>query len=69
MTTDLIRLLINNVGSARHWIGLRVLGRQGRDIVGARVGIVRANALTLWRRVRADGSYVRQRSESACRPR
>jgi hypothetical protein len=60
-----LRLLINNVGSARHWVGVRVLGRQGRDILGARVGIVRASteapgttAPTLWRRVRADGSYA-----------
>jgi enediyne biosynthesis protein E4 len=53
-----IRLLINNVGNTRHWVGLRVVGRQGRDIVGARVGIARANAPTLWRRVRADGSYA-----------
>ena len=35
-----------------------MLGRQGRDIVGARVGIVRANGPTLWRRARADGSYA-----------
>jgi hypothetical protein len=53
-----IRLLINNVGNTRHWVGLRVLGRQGRDIVGARVGVVRANAPTVWRRARADGSYA-----------
>jgi hypothetical protein len=67
-----IRLLINNVGSGRHWVGVRVLGRQrrhsttsgrperaeGRDVVGARVGIVRATGPTLWRRARADGSYA-----------
>ena len=27
-------------------------------MVGARVGIVRANGPTLWRRARADGSYA-----------
>jgi enediyne biosynthesis protein E4 len=53
-----IRLLINNVGDGRHWIGVRVAGRRGRDIVGARVGIVRGNGPTLWRRARADGSYA-----------
>ena len=53
-----IRLLINHVGSVNHWIGVRVVGHQGRDIVGARVGIVRASGPTLWRRVRADGSYA-----------
>jgi hypothetical protein len=52
-----IRLLLNNVGSARHWVGVRVVGRQGRDAVGARVGIVRGSS-TLWRRARADGSYA-----------
>jgi hypothetical protein len=67
-----IRLLINNVGSGRHWVGVRVLGRQrrpstssgrperaeGRDMVGARVGVVRATGPTIWRRARADGSYA-----------
>jgi enediyne biosynthesis protein E4 len=41
---------------------LRVLGRGGRDMVGARVGIVRgstgAAGPTMWRRARADGSYA-----------
>ena len=52
-----IRLLINHVGSGKHWVGLRVLGRQGRDIVGARVGIMRTAGPAVWRRARADGSY------------
>jgi enediyne biosynthesis protein E4 len=69
--TGPIRLLVNHIGSTRHWVGLRVVGRQprpstssgrperaeGRDMVGARVGIVRATGPTLWRRSRADGSY------------
>ena len=72
-----IRLLINNVGNRRHWVGVRVVGRrrpsansgspraepsgertEGRDIVGARVGVTRAAGPTLWRRARADGSYA-----------
>jgi hypothetical protein len=54
-----VRLLINQVGNAKHWVGVRVVGRaEGRDIVGARVGIVRANGPTIWRRARADGSYA-----------
>jgi hypothetical protein len=53
------RLLINNVGQSRHWLGLRLVGRDSpRDMVGARVGIVRASGAILWRRVRADGSYA-----------
>jgi hypothetical protein len=31
---------------------------EGRDMVGARVGVVRADGSTLWRRARADGSYA-----------
>lgn len=53
-----IRLLINNVGSGSHWVGVRVVGRHPRDIVGARVGVVRETGPTLWRRARADGSYA-----------
>ena len=33
------RLLVNDVGSRNHWIGLRLVGRQTpRDMLGARVG-------------------------------
>jgi enediyne biosynthesis protein E4 len=53
-----LRLLINNVGSDKHWVGLRLLGRQRRDMVGARIGIVREKGPTLWRRARTDGSYA-----------
>jgi hypothetical protein len=53
-----LRLLVNNVGSRMHWVGLQLSGRQRRDMVGARVGIVRSGRPTLWRRARADGSYA-----------
>lgn len=62
------RLLINNVGAAPspegvggtgHWVGLRlVAGSRSRDMLGARVGIVREDGTTLWRRARSDGSYA-----------
>ena len=53
------RLLVNNVGSRNHWIGLRLVGRQAaRDMLGARVGIVREGRPVLWRRARSDGSYA-----------
>ena len=52
-----IRLLINHVADGKHWVGVRVVGPHGRDMVGARVGIARASGPTLWRRARADGSY------------
>ncbi|MCY4077257.1 MAG: CRTAC1 family protein [Acidobacteria bacterium] len=67
-----VRLLVNEVGNERSWLGLRLVGdpsggprgergggRSGiRDMPGARVEIVRGGAPTLWRRARADGSYA-----------
>jgi hypothetical protein len=53
-----VRLLINTVGSHRHWVGLRLIGRQPRDMLGARVQITRNGGPTLWRRARSDGSYA-----------
>jgi hypothetical protein len=54
-----VRLLTNNIGQSRHWVGLRLVGRDTpRDMVGARVGIVRSSGPILWRRARADGSYA-----------
>jgi enediyne biosynthesis protein E4 len=53
------RLLVNNVGSRKHWIGLRLVNSAlHRDMVGARVGVLRSSGPTLWRRARADGSYA-----------
>ena len=54
-----LRLLINDVGQQRHWIGLRLVGaRIPRDMVGARVAVVPANGPPIWRRARSDGSYA-----------
>ncbi len=64
-----VRLLVNTVGNRSHWLGLRVVGEtpaaargpasiEGRDMLGARVEIVREGQPTLRRRVRADGSYA-----------
>jgi hypothetical protein len=58
------RLLVNNVGNKHHWIGLRLVGcpsapcRKERDMLGAKVQIVRQNGPALWRRARAEGSYA-----------
>jgi hypothetical protein len=53
------QLLINNVGTRKHWLGLRLVGEHtSRDMYGARVAVLRANGPTLWRRARADGSYA-----------
>jgi hypothetical protein len=54
-----VQLLINNIGNRNHWLGLRLVGaRTPRDMLGARVEIIRKNRPTLWRRARADGSYA-----------
>ena len=53
------RLLVNHIGSRNHWIGLRLVGQTAaRDMLGARVGVVRTDGTTLWRRARSDGSYA-----------
>ncbi len=53
------RLLINQVGSDRHWLGLRLVGgKQRRDMLGARVAVYREGKPPLWRRSRTDGSYA-----------
>ena len=53
-----VRLLINQIGNRHHWIGLRLVGRQGtNDMLGARAEIVRSDGQALWRRARSDGSY------------
>ena len=56
--TGPVRLLINRVGNRRHWIGLRLAGAGGRDMLGARVAVHRPGEPTLWRRARSDGSYA-----------
>ena len=53
-----VRLLVNNVGNQNHWVGMRLVGQQGRDMLGARVAVRRGGHPTLWRRVRSDGSYA-----------
>jgi len=53
------RLLINQVGQRRHWLGVRVVeGDPPRDVPGARVGLFRSDGSALWRRVRTSGSYA-----------
>jgi hypothetical protein len=52
-----VELLVNELGAAAHWLGLRLVGRDGRDMLGARVAVMRAGQPVLWRRVRSDGSY------------
>src|SRR5262249_40735979 len=53
-----LRVIHNNGSTARHpWLGLRLISGK-RDAYGARVELKRKDAPALWRRVRADGSYL-----------
>jgi enediyne biosynthesis protein E4 len=66
-----VRLLMNQAAQQHHWLGIRVVSaearsaREGgsrtsvaRDMLGARVEIVRKGKPSLWRRSRSDGSYA-----------
>ena len=54
-----IRVLLNEVGNRRHWLGVRVIdGRHRRDALQARIEIVRGDGGSSWRRVQTDGSYL-----------
>ncbi|MGB5160901.1 MAG: CRTAC1 family protein, partial [Thermoanaerobaculia bacterium] len=53
------RLLVNQVGSDRNWLGLRLVGKAtSRDMHGAWVELTQPTGPTLWRRVHTDGSYA-----------
>ena len=52
------RLLLNQVGNQNHWLGLRLVGKSGRDMLGGLVEVVVTENSVLRRRVRTDGSYL-----------
>jgi hypothetical protein len=52
------RLLLNTVGNRNSWLGLHVISKDGRDLLGTKVEVVMANKSVLRRRVRTDGSYL-----------
>jgi len=53
------RLLINTVGNRQHWLGLRLVGaRTPRDMLGARVEVIRKTGPALLRHSHTDGSYA-----------
>jgi hypothetical protein len=58
-TNGKLRVLVNGEPNRNHWLGLRLVGggKARRDMLGARVQIVRTGTPALWRRARADGSY------------
>ncbi|HXV59365.1 MAG TPA: CRTAC1 family protein [Vicinamibacteria bacterium] len=52
------RLLLNAENGGHHWVGLELEGAlEKRDMLGARVEVVTADARVLRRRARTDGSY------------
>ena len=55
-----VRLLINQVGRRNHWVGIRLVGGldMPRDMLGARVTIIRSDGPALWRRAHTDGSFA-----------
>jgi hypothetical protein len=53
-----VRLFLNQVGNQNHWLGLRCVGKTGRDMLGTQVEIVLSANDVLRRRVRTDGSYL-----------
>ena len=53
-----VRLFLNRDTNRNRWYGLRLLTRAGRDALGARVEVRRADRKPLWRRAHADGSYL-----------
>jgi enediyne biosynthesis protein E4 len=57
------QVLLNTIGARNHWIGLRLAGGvpgKGavRDMLGARVAILRNGSPARWRRAHADGSFA-----------
>ena len=54
-----LRVLLNEIGARRHWLGVRVVDpRSGRDLLAARVELRRPERSALVRRVQVDGSYA-----------
>lgn len=53
-----VRLLLNQLGNKNHWIGLRLAGKTGQDMLGTRLEVLINKDRRLWRRARTDGSYL-----------
>lgn len=52
------RILLNQVGTAKHWIGVRMLTRDGRrDHLGAWAAVHQGDRREVWRRCRSEASY------------
>jgi hypothetical protein len=51
------RVLLNRMGQDREWMGLRLVGPSGRDMLGAEVEVRLVDGTSIFRRSRTDGSY------------
>ena len=54
------RLLLNQIGSRSHWLGVRLEGEKSTQagIYQTRVVLIREGRKSLWRRCHTDGSYL-----------
>ena len=54
------RLLLNQIGSRSHWLGVRLEGEKSTQagIYQTRVALIREGRKSLWRRCHTDGSYL-----------
>lgn len=54
-----VRLLVNQVGHEKHWVGMRLVGRElPRDMIGAKVALLRDGKPVLHKRVHSDSSFA-----------
>lgn len=52
-----VTVLRNEAGGGRHWLGVRLVGKGGRDVAGAKAAL-EAGGRTLTRFVKGGGSYL-----------
>ena len=52
------RLFLNQIGNRNHWLGLKLTGKVGRDMLGSQLEVVTSAGQVMRRRLRTDGSYV-----------
>ncbi len=53
-----VRLLLNQVGQANHWLGLELRSKTGQLLPDTRAALLQDGAPWIWGRVRIEGSYA-----------
>src|ERR1051325_5669050 len=51
-------LYLNQIGNQNHWLGLKLTGKSGRDMLGTQIEVIVSKNNVLRRRARTDGSYL-----------